>query len=293
MVSVNKILIKIDQGCDLVPFVSTATNFGALMFKVSVASGCISKTFVRKNSFAKHLCKKSKLQCVTLLVPRYGNLVFVVYKLFKFALDQFNTPPKKSKPTAEQQRQLDQIYRTQEEIQHGYQQLQQRQQEVNNMLYNPSASVTINKAESEQVDSIRKTIMDTYDLFETSAKAFIAESLQIFAEWRESRSYLIIARKCTNLQIFISTFKSRLKFDVHFAYLSVISGAARAQELKKKILDEDVIQLRRAQLGVLKSELISILETQIQEIGEHSDHVTKFQIEDYLRKLQVLKNLQV
>jgi hypothetical protein len=87
MVSINNSLIKIDQVCDFIPYVSTATNAVTLIFKATVSAGCVPKA-IQKNSFAQHLCNKSKLRCVTLLVPRYGNIAFAVYKLLTVAFSK-------------------------------------------------------------------------------------------------------------------------------------------------------------------------------------------------------------
>lgn len=81
MVSLNTTLIRIDQICDFLPYVSTATNATSLIFYSLVKSGCFPET-IKNNSFANHLYNKNKLRCITLLVPFYGNSAVAIYSLF-------------------------------------------------------------------------------------------------------------------------------------------------------------------------------------------------------------------
>lgn len=89
MLSISKYLIKIEQTCDIIPYVSTATNLPILLFKTAVAAKCISPSLLN-HDFAQHLCNKNKLRCVTLLVPGYGNCAFVIYKLFMGAINMLD-----------------------------------------------------------------------------------------------------------------------------------------------------------------------------------------------------------
>lgn len=87
MVSVNKCLIFTSVICDLVPGLSTGTNLATFGFKAVAAQGWLPGN-VENNEFAQYLIGKSKLRCAVLLVPRYGNIAFVVYKLFSLVISK-------------------------------------------------------------------------------------------------------------------------------------------------------------------------------------------------------------
>jgi hypothetical protein len=89
MVSLNTTLIRIDQVCDIIPYVSSATNAVSLVFYSLVNSGCIPET-VKDNCFANHLYNKNKLRSITLLVPFYGNGAIIIYSLFSHVTSKEN-----------------------------------------------------------------------------------------------------------------------------------------------------------------------------------------------------------
>lgn len=83
MISLQNWPIRLFQVCDVLPYVSTATNGATLLFKAVVAKGYCSRS-VRNSDLGKYLETKNKVTCSVLLVPRYGNLVYVIYRLFMF-----------------------------------------------------------------------------------------------------------------------------------------------------------------------------------------------------------------
>lgn len=73
------------KASNYVPYVSTATNLATLIFKAAVWTGVVPNS-VLKNKFSNHLYNKSKLSCVILLFPRWGNIAFAISQLFMLAV---------------------------------------------------------------------------------------------------------------------------------------------------------------------------------------------------------------
>jgi hypothetical protein len=79
---------KVDEICDYIPFVSTATNLMDLFQKCvleirgSNESGFVTEFYQSHQNLVMHLTQKSFTRCIILLIPILGNIVIGIYDLW-------------------------------------------------------------------------------------------------------------------------------------------------------------------------------------------------------------------
>jgi hypothetical protein len=76
--NVPRVLVKIDNFCDYVPFVSSVINMVDL-FQKCVILPLIQKSTVQASQYYKHLDQKSFARCALLMIPVFGNIIIGVY----------------------------------------------------------------------------------------------------------------------------------------------------------------------------------------------------------------------
>ncbi|HSX12421.1 MAG TPA: DUF4116 domain-containing protein [Rhabdochlamydiaceae bacterium] len=97
MESIRNFLIKADNICDYVPFLSTITNLIDIFQKAVIIPSMKKSTTVSSRYYYTHLNEKNFSRCIALLVPILGNIIVAIYD-FVNSLQQIT--PKKSKALA-------------------------------------------------------------------------------------------------------------------------------------------------------------------------------------------------
>jgi|GEM_PF-4640308 len=78
MQGINHLLVKTDQFCDQVPFVSSITNLVDL-FQKCVVLPFINEETIASNHYWKHINEKSYVRCFVLIVPVIGNIFIGIF----------------------------------------------------------------------------------------------------------------------------------------------------------------------------------------------------------------------
>lgn len=74
--NISKLLIKMDDYCDYVPFISTVSNLLDLFQKYAILP--LLKNEIKENHYFKHINQKKFYRCVLLTIPILGNIAVIM-----------------------------------------------------------------------------------------------------------------------------------------------------------------------------------------------------------------------